>query len=254
MKTPSLLTTTLLFTCALLAPLQAQFHDPFDSLDPTRWNAAVDGVTGSITAMPDGTVRLHQAAHYWGNLYASAGEHSHFYVQTDLLNSTDIGASWAPSLMLYYDADNWVQFGLRRTDKLQLRWSLGNHSATTEVAHDYSWSTSQWYTLRIEVNTPEQEIRLWIGEAGEPLTLLSTLTQPLPTTFTGESFIILGKGVGQTPYDANPFLRNSFTSAGSYGYSYYDNAVVATIPEPSALVLSGGGLLLAMIGLRRRLR
>lgn len=232
------------------------FTDEFSSLDPSTWNIGFSGTVASITAI-DGAVRVHQAANHYANLYTSAGSDVH-YIQADIRNANDTGASWAPGLSLYFDENNWVQFGLRRTDRLQIRYSLGNQAATIEFSPDYAWSVGEWYTLRIEIADEEQQIRLWIGKQGAAsLTLLSEYTQALPASFNGESTIILGKGVGYSPYDANEFLRNNFTGAsGNYGYSYFDNVVIASaIPEPAYYgLLSVGFLGVGLLRRNKRLR
>lgn len=224
------------------------FSDDFNA-GAAAWNAANQdpgdsiGVAGTL---PNLWIEMKIQQSFYGNIYRFGGADGVVSVQADINNVSDTGATWGPSLALYYDNSNWVQFTLRSGDGGPLgTWvedSVGG--GPFPAISTTTFSTNTWYTLKIQLDRVANQLKFYIGPQGGALTQVADLTQSLPTSFDGNGYMILGKGFD----GANPFLRNS-CCGGPQGTSLYDNAIFTVVPEPTAaMLLTLGGLLV----LRRR--
>jgi hypothetical protein len=239
---------TLAIACLFTVPTEskADFIDTFTTgIDPV-WTTSVStqGTPVGSVAFDTDHVKITQSTNYFANIRRSAGPMGVQSVSVDIKNATDTDTvSWSPSLNIYFDKQNWVKFSVEDHFGTFLQQSIV--AGTPGFAFGSSDSLNVWYTLELNFNRTTNTVEFYDGPQGGPLTHDSSMDFALPSTFLGgNAVIILGKG--NSDGTDNPFLNNDYSSAGTAGgVSLYDNVVLTSVPEPSAVVvlaLTGFGL------------
>jgi len=143
----------------------------------------------------------------WGN----NSEPGKIVAEADILPITNPGASWTPSLKLYWSESKWVSIGIDSYKKQFIIYGASGRFGNTPLG--------KWYTVRMVLENGKLE--MWGGEKGTELGLLTTLNAP---SSEPPSHLIIGKGFGNgTPTYPNPFTANDVSPLGEQGLTYMDN-------------------------------
>jgi len=249
---------------SLSSQSKASSTDTFNtSIDSGVWTTSISptgnpGPTDFGTvAWDSGNVKVTQSTNLYANIRESIGPGVQS-VSADINNVSDSGISWAPSMVLYYDASHWIQFGVSSVYGFLAQVDTG--AGPSFAFPGYGQTQNTWDTLEIKLNPGTGNAEFYSGPQGGPLTHITLASNisggtlqdtPVPSSFSTDSaYLILGKGYySDSNGGFNPFFINdlspAFNAPGNPGgVSLFDNAVVVT-PEPASLgLLAAGGAIL----------
>ncbi len=125
---------------------------------------------------------------------------------------TNAGSTWAPSITLYWDIDNWCRASIEHSVSIKKFMYMAN------VASDNAWGrvgttvAGTWYYLRVKIDASNYII----DYSADGIAWTNMVTVARPIEYSGAPvLVIIGKGYSDTPTYTNPDFDNSLATAGT---------------------------------------
>lgn len=206
------------FVCSIMglcmaltcAEAQTLVYDSFES-DALHERWAVDSAgDNTATVDPQRQVLMLKGLDNQFNHVETPLPESADRVQVDICNISDVTASWSPSLILYWDEDNWVRLMVSLMYNLRVQSSVEGEQAV--ASGGLKIRAGDWYrcAMKLEPDT----IRVMCAEVGDELREVADL--PRPESWARQPTIILGKGympavAGKPDFDNNYYKTGKRT-------------------------------------------
>ncbi|MFW9955111.1 MAG: DUF2341 domain-containing protein [Candidatus Thorarchaeota archaeon] len=203
------------------ADLVFDMYDGFDRADSASvgngWMED-EGPSPGATSISSNQLRIYQYQDYYCHIEKPAPSLSNLVFQGKLYHGSYSGASWMPSIHVYWDTYDWIRIGSGSSHQ-----AVYNDGGNPAGYSSGSASTNTWYYYRIRLT----DDYAYADYSTDGITWVNVLTHARAVSWEGPpALVLIGKGYSGSPNYPNVDLDNNYATTASIGTHYGDDVFV----------------------------